>query len=78
MSWIATFLAVLRGEADRHRERAFSFPYAGGADALATVTEGNWQATFFGSSNTLTITPVLISKLSKVLHVKPGRMISVE
>jgi len=42
-----SFLDVVRGNKKDHRQRAFSFPYAGGADALATVTEGQWQATFF-------------------------------
>ena len=32
----------------------------------------------FDATSTYSITPVLIAKLSKVLHVKEGRMISVE
>ncbi len=42
-----SFLKVVKGGRNEHRQRAFSFGYAGGADALATVTEGKWQATLF-------------------------------
>jgi len=45
-----SFLDVALGRAAAHRDRAFSFPYAGSANALATVTEGPWQATFFPTS----------------------------
>ena len=38
----------------------------------------NWRASFTGTSNDVEITPVLVAKLSKVLHVKSGRMISTE
>lgn len=37
----------------------------------------NWVCKFKGSA-TYSITPVLIAKLSKVLHIKAGRMVSVE
>jgi hypothetical protein len=37
----------------------------------------NWQAKFDGNA-TYPITPVIIAKLSKVLHVKSGRNISIE
>jgi len=33
---------------------------------------------FSGSSNTVSVVPVIIAKMSKVLHVKPGRVILVE
>ncbi len=42
-----SFLDVIQGERDEHRECALSFSFAGGAHAVATVTEGNWQASFF-------------------------------
>jgi hypothetical protein len=38
----------------------------------------NWVAKFDGSTNEVPIIPVIIAKLSRVLHVKQGRMISVE
>lgn len=38
----------------------------------------NWQASFSGSSNGVIIVPVIIAKLSRVLNIKPGRMIYVE
>ena len=39
----------------------------------------NWTCTFSGgASNTLSVVPVIVSKLRKVLHIKPGRQIMVE
>lgn len=38
----------------------------------------NWVAKFDGTANEVPIIPVIIAKLSRVLHVKQGRMISVE
>lgn len=38
----------------------------------------NWRAEFEGTNNTLSVTPIIIAKLSKVLHIKQGRQIFVE
>jgi hypothetical protein len=38
----------------------------------------NWVAKFDGATNEVPVIPVLICKLSRVLHVKQGRMISIE
>lgn len=39
----------------------------------------NWKATFDGAStHTVAVIPVIIAKLSRVLHIKAGRQISIE
>lgn len=52
--------------------------YISGLSSQGSSCSINWRAEFEGSSNTMSITPVIISKLSKILHVKPGRQIFVE
>jgi len=52
--------------------------YISGLSSAGSSCAVNWTATFTGSSNTLSVTPVIVAKCSKVLHVKAGRAISVE
>ena len=52
--------------------------YISGLSSAGSSCSINWTATFSGSSNTLSVTPVIVAKMSKVLHVKAGRDISVE
>jgi len=52
--------------------------YISGLSSQGSSCAVNWVATFSGASNTLQVTPVIIAKLSKILHVKPGRQIMIE
>lgn len=52
--------------------------YISGLSSQGSSCAVNWQAKFSGTSNTLKVTPVIVAKLSKVLHVKAGRVIQVE
>ena len=52
--------------------------YISGLSSQGSSAAINWVCTFSGPSNTLQITPVIIAKLSRVLHVKSGRQISIE
>jgi len=52
--------------------------YISGLSSQGSSCSVNWRCEFEGSANTMSITPVLISKLSKVLHVRSGRQIFVE
>ena len=52
--------------------------YISGLSSAGSSCAINWVATFSGSSNTLAVVPVIVAKLSKVLHVGKGREISVE
>ena len=52
--------------------------YISGLSSQGSSCSINWKAEFEGSGNTMSITPVIISKLSKVLHIKQGRQIFVE
>ena len=52
--------------------------YISGLSSAGSSCAVNWSATFSGTSNTLNVTPVIVAKMSKVLHIKPGRQIMVE
>ena len=52
--------------------------YLSGLSSQGSSCSINWRAEFEGASNTMSITPIIISKLSKILHVKPGRQIFIE
>jgi hypothetical protein len=52
--------------------------YISGLSSAGSSCAVNWAATFSGASNTLSVTPVIVAKMSKVLHIKPGRQIMVE
>ena len=52
--------------------------YISGLSSSGSSCSINWKATFKGASNSVKITPVLICKLSRVLHIKSGRSISIE
>ena len=52
--------------------------YISGLSSAGSSCAINWTANFTGASNTLSVVPVIIAKLSKVLHVGKGRSISVE
>lgn len=52
--------------------------YISGLSSSGSSCAINWKCSFSGSANTVKITPVLICKLSRVLNIKSGRMISVE
>jgi hypothetical protein len=52
--------------------------FISGLSSQGSSASINWTARFTGASNTLKVVPVIIAKLSKVLHVKAGRMISSE
>jgi len=52
--------------------------YISGLSSAGSSCAINWVATFSGASNTLAVVPVIVAKLSKVLHVGKGREISVE
>ena len=52
--------------------------YISGLSSAGSSCSVNWVCKFTGSSNTLSVVPVIVAKMSKVLHVKPGRQIMVE
>jgi len=52
--------------------------YISGLSSAGSSCAINWVATFSGASNTLAVVPVIVAKLSKVLHVGKGREISIE
>ena len=52
--------------------------YISGLSSQGSSCAVNWVCRFTGSSNTLTVTPLIVAKLDKVLHVKAGRVIQVE
>jgi hypothetical protein len=52
--------------------------YISGLSSAGSSCAVNWVAKFSGNSNTLSVVPVIIAKMSKVLHVKAGRQIMVE
>jgi hypothetical protein len=52
--------------------------YISGLSSAGSSCAVNWVANFSGSSNTLSVTPVIVAKMSKVLHIKSGRAISIE
>ena len=51
--------------------------YISGINTSGASASINWDCKFTGSSNTLSIVPVMITKLTKVLRVGRGRQISV-
>jgi hypothetical protein len=51
--------------------------YISGLNTSGASCSINWACTFTGSSNTLSVVPVMITKLTKVLKVGRGRQISV-
>lgn len=51
--------------------------YISGLNTSGASASINWNCTFTGSSNTLSVVPVMITKLTKVLKVSKGRQISV-
>ena len=52
--------------------------YISGLSSAGSSCAVNWVANFSGGSNTLSVTPVIVAKMSKVLHIKSGRAISIE
>jgi len=52
--------------------------YISGLSSAGSSAAVNWVCKFSGASNTLSVVPVIIAKMSKVLHVKPGRQIMIE
>ena len=52
--------------------------YISGLSSAGSSCSVNWACTFSGASNTLSVTPVIIAKMSKLLHVKSGRNIQIE
>ena len=52
--------------------------YISGLSSAGSSCAVNWAATFSGSSNTLSVVPIIVAKMSKVLHIGAGRQISVE
>lgn len=51
--------------------------YISGLSSSGSSCAVNWQATFTGINNTLSVVPIIVAKLSKVLTVGAGRQISV-
>ena len=51
--------------------------YISGLNTSGASCSINWACTFTGASNTLSVVPVMITKLTKVLRVGRGRQISV-
>ena len=52
--------------------------YISGLSSQGSSASVNWTCKFSGASNTMSVVPVIIAKLSRVLHVRSGRMISSE
>jgi hypothetical protein len=52
--------------------------YISGLSSAGSSCAINWDCKFSGASNTLSVVPCIVAKLSKVLHIKPGRLIQVE
>jgi hypothetical protein len=52
--------------------------FISGLSSAGSSCSINWNCTFTGSSNTMSVTPVIIAKMSKVLSVGAGRSISVQ
>ena len=52
--------------------------YISGLSSAGSSCAINWTCNFEGVNNTLSVVPVIIAKLSKVLHVGKGRSISIE
>lgn len=52
--------------------------YISGLSSSGSSCAINWVATFSGVNNTLSVCPIIVAKLSKVLHIGAGRQISVE
>lgn len=51
--------------------------YISGLSSAGSSASVNWTCKFSGASNTMTVQPIIIAKISKVLEVRPGRSISV-
>ena len=51
--------------------------YISGLNTSGASASINWDCKFTGSGNTLSVVPVMITKLTKVLKVGRGRQISV-
>ena len=52
--------------------------FISGLSSAGSSAAVNWVCSFTGSSNTMSVTPVIIAKMSKVLSVGSGRAISVQ
>lgn len=52
--------------------------YISGLSSSGSSCAINWKCTFEGTSNTVKVIPVIITKLSRILHIKSGRSIFVE
>ena len=52
--------------------------YISGLSSAGSSCAINWVANFEGANNTLSVVPVIIAKLSKVLHIGKGRSVSIE
>ena len=52
--------------------------YISGLSSSGSSCAINWKCTFEGTSNTVKVIPVIITKLSRILHIKAGRSIFVE
>jgi|APGre2960657404_1045060.scaffolds.fasta_scaffold18548_2 hypothetical protein len=52
--------------------------YISGLSSSGSSCAINWVCKFDGATNVVKIIPVIIAKLSRILHIKSGRIISVE
>lgn len=52
--------------------------YISGLSSSGSSCAINWQATFNGTDNGVVVVPVIIAKLSRILNIKPGRMVYIE
>jgi len=52
--------------------------YISGLSSSGSSCAINWRCSFKGTTNTVKIVPVIIVKLSRVLHLKAGRLVFVE
>lgn len=50
--------------------------YVSGLGTSGSAASINWDCKFSGPSNTLVVTPIMITKLTKILKISRGRMIS--
>lgn len=52
--------------------------YISGLSSSGSSCAINWKCSFEGATNTVKVIPVIITKLSRILHIKAGRSIFVE
>ena len=51
--------------------------YISGLSSAGSSCAVNWACDFEGSSNTLSVVPIIVAKMTKVLHIGAGRQVSV-